>query len=44
MAVYDWLLAQCSEHQNNITSIVWELIIENGMKLFTSTIVSELII
>ena len=30
-AVYDWLFAQCLEHQHYITSIVWELIIENGM-------------
>ena len=28
---HDWLLAQCSEHQNYITSIAWELIIENEM-------------
>ena len=42
-AVYDWLIGQCLEHQNYITSIVWEFIIENGMELFTSIIVSELI-
>ena len=29
-AVYDWLLAQCLKHQNYITSIAWELMIENG--------------
>ena len=42
-AVYDWLLAQCLEHRNYITSIVWGLIIQNGMYLFTSIIVFELI-
>ena len=32
-----------SAWNTKITSIAWELIVENGMYLFTSIIVSELI-